>query len=199
MSYFKLPETVHGSTTLVLTSSEHMLLVGGEHRGNFEGSVQIYNLASQDFSGGKSMEVPRVNFGAIYFDGKVYCVGGWSNSFVKRCDAYDIAQNRWYPMPDLNQEREGISLCVVADEWLFAFGSVATRGQRFKCNKGVWTYSYERIRLCETFSRDAKWEVVEIKGEIKGEQPSFKHMGCFCHYSNRDLVLIFGGGANGQI
>lgn len=38
-------------------------------------------------------------------------------------------------MPDLNNEREGVSLCVVADEWLYAFGVVATRSQRLKKSK----------------------------------------------------------------
>jgi hypothetical protein len=74
------------------------------------------------------MEYPRVNFGTIYYNGNVFCVGGWSNSFEKRCDWYNIQQNKWFKMPELNHEREGTSLCIVGDEWLYAFGTVTTRG-----------------------------------------------------------------------
>lgn len=75
-------------------------------------------------------------------------------------------------MPDLNSEREGVSLCVVADEWLYAFGVVATRGQRFREIKGVWHYSCERIRikgLKTELAEDAKWEIIELKAKFKGD------------------------------
>jgi hypothetical protein len=63
-------------------------------------------------------------------------------------------------------------LCVVADEWLFAFGAVTTRGQRFKEIKGVWHYSCERVRikdLSNSLPANTHWEMVEFKAKFKGE------------------------------
>ena len=35
-------------------------------------------------------------------------------------------------MPLLSTEREGITLCIVQDKYIYAFGNVTTRGKRFK-------------------------------------------------------------------
>ena len=78
------------------------------------------------------MPRPRVNFGAIYYSGKIFCVGGWENAFTQRCDVYDIGEDKWHQISPLECEREGISLCIVGEEFLYAFGIVVTRGKRFK-------------------------------------------------------------------
>ena len=75
---------------------------------------------------------PRINFGAIYFAGNIYCVGGWKDAFTQTCDVFNIAENKWKKIQDIKCEREGISLCVVGEEYLYAFGDVITRGKRTK-------------------------------------------------------------------
>jgi hypothetical protein len=45
---------------------------------------------------------------------------------------YNLQQNRWINIPSLQNEREGLSLCVVQDRYIYAFGNVTTRGKRFK-------------------------------------------------------------------
>jgi hypothetical protein len=47
------------------------------------------------------MPLPRINFGAIYYAGQVYVVGGWKNEFVQKCDSYDIQNNKWASLPDI--------------------------------------------------------------------------------------------------
>lgn len=136
---------------------------------------------------------PRINFGAIYYDGMIFCVGGWKNAFTQYCDSYEIEGNQWEEASSLRIEREGISLCIVGDEWLYAFGEVSTRGKRFKIIKNKWHYTIERMAL-----RGSKneWELLTVTADVKMEQPSMKNMGCFHHYSNRSLLVIFGGGTS---
>lgn len=55
----------------------------------------------------------RVDFGAIYFSGSVYVVGGWQEFYVKKAHIYNIEKDNWTKMPELNDEREDVSLCVV--------------------------------------------------------------------------------------
>jgi hypothetical protein len=110
------------------------------------------------------MPSPRVNFGALYWGGKIYVVGGWLNAYTQRCDTYNIGQDRWSDAPELQIEREGISLCVVGDEWLYAFGEVTTRGKKFKLVKNKWQYSVERMALTQA---KPEWEVLTITCDAK--------------------------------
>lgn len=59
------------------------------------------------------MPNPRVEFGAIYFNGNIYLVGGWQNYFIKDCEIYNIASDSWIKFSPLNEEREDVSLCIV--------------------------------------------------------------------------------------
>jgi len=49
---------------------------------------------------------------------------------------YSLDKDSWTFIPTLNNEREGITLCVVQDKYIYAFGNVTTRGKRFKSVSG---------------------------------------------------------------
>ena len=92
------------------------------------------------------MPDPKVDFGSIYYSGCVYVVGGWQEFYVKKAHAYDIQKDSWVSLPELNDEREDVSLCVVQDKYLYVFGNVTTRGRRVKIpKKGGVDYTFERI------------------------------------------------------
>lgn len=173
-----------------------MVLMGGEHRGSYTGSCCVYNIAALDYESRKQMPEPRINFGAIYYSGGIYVVGGWHNTFTLRADCYDIERDEWANLPPLLNEREGISLCVVNDEWLYAFGEVCTRGKRAKQLKGKWNYTVERMPLFS--SQKKEWQALQITCDAKLEQPCMKNMGLFNHYSNRDVLVLFGGSQASQ-
>ncbi len=48
----KMPDYITAATTIVLTSSEQMVLLGGQERGIFKGQCTIYNIARLDYSQG---------------------------------------------------------------------------------------------------------------------------------------------------
>jgi len=112
------------------------------------------------------MPSPRIDFGCIYFGGQVFIVGGWQEFYVTSAQRYDIKEDKWLDLPSLNEEREDLSLCIVEDRYLFAFGNVTTRGRRFKASKGGCVdYSFERINLAEEFS-EQKWELLTVKTDF---------------------------------
>jgi hypothetical protein len=114
-----------------------MFVIGGEDKGKYLGHTFSYNFLSLSFTPCTSMNESKINFGAIYFKENVFVVGGWKQFYSKRCEMYSLENNRWMDIPALQNEREGITLCVVQDKYIYAFGNVTTRGKRFKtigCN-----------------------------------------------------------------
>jgi len=93
------------------------------------------------------MITPRINFGAIYFKGYIFCVGGWNNAFTQICETFNTKKNTWQKIKSLQCEREGISLTIVGDECIVAFGDVITRGKRTKQIKNQWLYTVERLKI----------------------------------------------------
>ena len=75
-------------------------------------------------------------------------VGGWREFYVKKTSKYCIATDKWESLPSLNDEREDVTLCILEDKYLIAFGNVATRGRRTKIvKKGAIEYTFERMNL----------------------------------------------------
>ncbi len=137
---------------------------------------------------------PRVLFGCIYFNGSIYVVGGWKEQYTQKSEVYNIHNDHWAHLPSLNEEREDVSLCIVKDRYLLAFGSATARGRRFKPNKSTSglrkqnvDFTFERIDLLNSTSMSS-WEVVTVQTTFDeiDRMPSMKHMGCFNHYSNND-------------
>ena len=175
-----------------------MLLLGGEDKGHYLGQNFLFNLASQVFEQRANLPEARVDFGAIYSTGSVYVVGGWKEYYVTKANKYSIAEDRWEDLPSLSDEREDVSLCILEDKFLVAFGNVTTRGRRTKITKkGGIDYTFERLNLRED---QGSWETITVKTTFNEAEklPTMKHMGCFNHYTNRKQILIFGGYSQNQ-
>ena len=160
-------------------------------------------------------------------------------------------------MPQLQTEREGISLCIVQDKYIYAFGKVTTRGKRFKAvgggsgvglqgssggvnqsssslnqstlasssgmtdaqnlgkhsaslptsNERYMEYNFERLDIDKLFqimsanetcdqatclASGLQWETLTVTSTFNiakmpaDKIPSFKNMGCFNHYKNKN-------------
>lgn len=114
-----------------------MFILGGEDKGTYQGKNYLFNFVTLEFSERAPMLDARVEFGCIFFGGSIFVVGGWKEQYLSKAELYNIHHDRWYPLPSLNEEREDISLCVVGEKYLYAFGNVTTRGRRFKPNKAT--------------------------------------------------------------
>ncbi|CDW85214.1 kelch motif family protein [Stylonychia lemnae] len=205
-SSIKAPEGLRSKTSIVLTTTENMFILGGEDKGQYLGNNYMYNYISHDFCERSQMLEARVFFGCIYFNQNIFTVGGWKEQYVQKAELYNIHQDRWQNIPSLNEEREDVSLCIVQNQYLYAFGNVTTRGRRFKQNKNIQTnskqvmeYTFERIDALNNLSQE--WETISVKTLFSDleRMPSMKHMGCFNSYSDPNKIILFGGGSGSNI
>ena len=63
---------------------------------------------------------------------------------------YNINTDQWFDLPNLNNEREDVSLCIVEDRYLYVFGSIVSKGRRNKLQSTSATgieYTIEWIDL----------------------------------------------------
>ena len=129
-----------------------MFIIGGEDKGVYQGRNYMYNYVTLDFCERAPMLDARVHFGCIYFNGGIFVVGGWKEQYTQKAEVYNIHNDHWTHLPSLNEEREDVSLCIVKERYLYAFGSATARGRRFKPNKSTAglrkqnvDYTFERI------------------------------------------------------
>lgn len=76
-SSIKAPEGIKCKASIILTSNEHMFVMGGEEKGTYTGKNYQYNFITLEFTERQSMPESRVEFGCIFFGGNIYVVGGW--------------------------------------------------------------------------------------------------------------------------
>ncbi|TNV84120.1 hypothetical protein FGO68_gene4153 [Halteria grandinella] len=206
-SQIKAPEKIKSKASIVLTNNDQMFILGGEDKGVYQGRNYMYHYTTMEFAERAPMLEPRVLFGCIYFYGQIYVVGGWKEQYTQKAEVYNIDNDQWTHLPSLNDEREDVSLCIVKDRYLYAFGNVTSRGRRFKPSKNTANlrkqnieYTFERIDLLNTKSL-SNWEVITVQttfSEIE-KMPSMKHMGCFNHFTDTNKIILFGGGQGPSI
>ena len=68
----------------------------------------------------------RTSFAAHYEfeDRYIYVVGGCNENdeMIKDCEKFDILDNKWIPMPSLNEERGNPGTCLSEDKrYLYAY------------------------------------------------------------------------------
>lgn len=149
-----MPDRIKSKASIVLTNNDYMFIIGGEDKGVYQGRNYMYNYVTLEFCERAPMLDPRVMFGCIYFNGSIYVVGGWKEQYTQKSEVYNIHNDHWAHLPSLNEEREDVSLCIVKDRYLLAFGSATARGRRYKPNKSTAAlrkqnvdFTFERIDL----------------------------------------------------
>jgi len=106
-------------------------------------------------------------------------------------------------MPSLNEERQGVSLCIVQDRFLYAIGSVFSRSSRHAlkdttkgAGQGPVEFSLERLDLTkqECWTR---WDVISVEAQgIKPKLlPTMFNMGAFSKQTDSTKLILFGGGS----
>lgn len=76
-----------------------------------------------------NMTVSRASFGCTYspLKNEIYVSGGYhEGELTKKCERYSVAEDKWYPLPDLNELKCSMSLCAAEDgRYLYAFGGLS--------------------------------------------------------------------------
>ena len=71
-----------------------------------------------------SMNTARSSFAICYMNRSIYAVGGLTNNsgFTSTCERYDILQNRWSPIADLNFDVLAPCVATFNNKFIFKFG-----------------------------------------------------------------------------
>lgn len=104
------------------------------------------------------MLVKRVGHSLCFNQDKVYCVGGKSDDKIctKLCESYDVKEDRWEYLPNLNHGRSKPGLCLVSQRYLYTFfGSDSI---------GIINNTIEFIDL---YNLQIGWTLIQIQNPLK--------------------------------
>jgi hypothetical protein len=75
----------------------------------------------------KSMIAKRGCFSAVYHEGFVFVFGGlnYTDKILKKCERYNIQENRWDPISDMHEQRKNSSACVLTTDTIYVFGGTS--------------------------------------------------------------------------
>ena len=71
------------------------------------------------------MNTPRRIFAAVFCQGFIYAIGGYSTKAEKSVEKYDIANNRWTDVRSMNVERYFNAACVLQGK-IFVVGGYSS-------------------------------------------------------------------------
>jgi N-acetylneuraminic acid mutarotase len=122
-------------------AGNRIVAVGGRNGGNEDlaliSATEIYDPASDSWTTGAALPVPRAGFGTAGYGNVVIVVGGErftddngnpdSNAYAA-VDAYDAENDTWTELLDLPQARHGMAAAVV-DKLFYAIGGSTVPGQ----------------------------------------------------------------------
>lgn len=125
----------------------------------------------------------------IYFNDYIYAVSGVDKlEMIKKCEKYDIVNDKWLPVPDLNYTRQNAALAIHNQRYLYAFAG------------------YDGFRNVDTFEKidfmneEKGWELFELKSTGKEEEleVDIKKNRLGVITLDFDRMLIFGGERNNK-
>ena len=128
------------------------------------------------------MQVSRASFGCLYstINNEIYVAGGYSEGeLTKKVEKYSVAEDKWTFLPDLNEFKCSMSLCMLDDnKYLYSIGGLSKIEQNIQLNTTI-----ERLDLSNP---NAQWQVMPIK-----LPEAACDLGCVA--VSKDEILIFGG------
>jgi len=106
------------------------------------------------------MKTGRFSAPVALLNDKYIVVAGGSvsnvkNKFTNLCEIYDIGQNKWVQMENMQKARSNTSLCAVANRLIFAFNGLPSTSQP-NFNNVIEFIDLGSFDLPQ--ARNAKWE-----------------------------------------
>ncbi len=126
----------------------------------------------------KELITARAGSGLAQYDCKyIYAIGGFVKGAMKCCEKYNIEQDSWSALKDLNEGRCDLSACVM-NEFLYIIAGGPL---------GAEKKSVERMSI---FKEDDGWEMLAIDNADKGWAA---RIGCGVCKIYEDTIIVFGG------
>ena len=118
----------------------------------------------------------------IYHSGYIYGIGAdYKDIAYAPCEKYDIANDKWIKLPDLNIARGAASGTVFQDRYIYIFGGVNSN------EKAIGSVEY-----LDTWNEQAGWKEVDVRNIRSGRT----HMAAVQITSKH--ILLFGGAKAGS-
>ena len=136
----------------------------------------------------KDMICKRRAHSLIYFNDYIYAISGVDKlEMIKKCEKYDIFNDEWIEIPELNYNRQNAALAIHNQRYLYAFSG------------------YDGFRNVDTFEKldylneEKGWELLELKSTSKDcEEVDVKKNRMGVISLDFDRMLIFGGERNNK-
>lgn len=75
------------------------------------------------------MQISRASFGCTYSPSKneIFVAGGYTEGVLsKKCEKYSVANDKWEWLPDMNEMKGSMSLCLVDEgRYLYSIGGLS--------------------------------------------------------------------------
>jgi|LauGreDrversion4_2_1035121.scaffolds.fasta_scaffold470589_1 hypothetical protein len=128
------------------------------------------------------MQISRASFGCVYSAqrNEIFVAGGYTEGELnKKVERYSIAEDKWTFLPDLNEYKCSMSLCLLDDSrYLYSIGGLSKVDQNIQLNTTI-----ERLDLSNP---NATWQVMPAK-----LTEAACDLGCVA--ISKDEILIMGG------
>lgn len=109
----------------------------------------------------------------------IYVIGGNdAKIFYKTCEKYDIENNQWIKIANLNIGRDSAACCLLKDKYIYAFSG------RIKFDKKEITNTIERYSIIND-----NWQLIELSGKSKWTPCDLG----MAYQIDSNSVVIFGG------
>ncbi len=170
------------SLSIIFDDFDLFFISGGIEFSNYDSSNLLlsFRWSTMKIEFIEKMPKKRAFHSSIYFDNKLYIIGGMSekNYYLNECYCFHITGKKWEKIPNLNISRLNPSLCIYNNNYLYVI-----RGN----NKNESIDSIEFINIKNM-----------INGWIlfKPFDPGFSWFGCDTSLAitiNQNQILIFGG------
>ena len=135
-----LKNKLSSSCSIEYDDTDLIFISGGRANPGIFGNESLENISSNMFIilkwSNKAIELngqmprKRSNHSTLYFNNKLYVVGGILNESTKirECECYNVSEKQWELLPSLNSARSSPSLCMYNNRYLYAFRGTGSNG-----------------------------------------------------------------------
>ena len=95
---YTIPEMHNGRRYFGMCSFARFIFVAGgiQNYNGYLDKCEVYSLELSKWTEVSSMNTKRSNFALIYFDDKIWAIGGYSNgTHLDTIETYNLAENKW--------------------------------------------------------------------------------------------------------
>lgn len=114
--------TARGDFGIAVHEGKIYVIGGVNQNGEYLGTVEVYNPATNDWTSKPSMPTQRSEFATAVYNGKIYVFGGnTSSGIIGTTEVFDPQTNAWSTAASMPTPRAGLEAIVVNDQ-IFLIG-----------------------------------------------------------------------------